>query len=423
MTWNSLKFNKKSIYMSEFKSQIMPLEEEARLLDYLIVIAKHKRMICYTVTAVTLLTYLILFVLPNKYTSTALLLPPQQNLTLSAQLLDSLGGSSQLAKETAGGAGGFATMLGLKTPADLYVGMLKSNPIFDRIIDRFDLRKVYGKTYIEDVRKRLGNRAVIGSGKDGIISIEVTDTDPQRAAAIANAFMEELGNLLQKMAISEATDRSTFLAKERTLSLQRLIKAEEGLRTFSEQSDVLQIDAQTKGMLEYVASLRASIDSKEVQLQVLRRRATPINPELVQLETEIKGLKGKLKDCDSKDSQLCGTSMIGTSRVPSLGLEYMRLFRETKFQEGLYQLYCKLVELSRLDEVRNTSVVQVVGYAKQPEKRSNIRAVPALLAGIATLVIMIIMAFVLEYYRGIRTNEEITRRWAILRNYMKIRRS
>jgi tyrosine-protein kinase Etk/Wzc len=409
--------------MSEFKSQIMPSEEEARLLDYLIVIAKHKRMICYTVVVVTLLTYLILFVLPNKFTSTALLLPPQQNLTLSAQVLDTLGGSAQLAKETAGGAGGFATMLGLKTPADLYVGMLKSDPIFDRIIDRFNLRELYDKTYIEDVRKKLDKNAVIGTGKDGIISIAVTDTDRKRAAAMANAFMEELGNLLQKMAVSEATDRSAFLTKERNLSLQRLIKAEEELRTFSEKSDVLQIDAQTKGMLEYVAALRAAIDSKEVQLQVLRRRATPINPELVQLETEIKGLKEKLQGCDSKDSQLCGASMIGTSRVPSLGLEYMRLFRETKFQEGLYQLYCKLLELSRLDEVRNTSVVQVVGYAKQPEKRSNLRALPALLAGFATLVIMIIMAFVLEYYRGIRTNDEITRRWAILRNYIKIRGS
>jgi tyrosine-protein kinase Etk/Wzc len=409
--------------MSEDQSQIMPSEEEARLLDYLIVIAKHKRMIFYPVAAVTLLTFVILLVLPNKYTSKALLLPPQQNLTLSAQLLEALGGSSQLAKETAGGAGGFATMLGLKTPADLYVGILRSNPIFDRIIDRFDLRKVYSKRYIEDVRKKLDKNAVIGTGKDGIIAIEVTDTDPQRAAAMANAFMEELDSLLQKMAISEATDRSTFLTKERTLALQRLIKAEEKLRIFSEQSDVLQIDTQTKGMLQYVASLRASIDSKEVQLEVLRQRATPINPELVKLETEIKGLKEKLQDCESKDSQLCGQSMIGTSRVPLLGLEYMRLFRETKFQEGLYQLYCKLVELSRLDEARKTSVVQVVGYAKPPEKRSNSRAVPVLLAGIATLVMMIIMVFFLEYHRGIRTNDEITKRWAILRDYMKIRRS
>lgn len=188
--------------MNEPISKFPPSSDEVHLLDYLIVIAKHSRMIICSAAAVSALTYLILFLLPNKYTPTARLLPPQQNLTLSAQLLESLGGGSLLSKETAmAGQTGLATMLGLKSPGDLYVGILKGDTIFDRIIERFKLRELYDKEYIEDVRKKLNKRADISTGKDGIIAIEVTDEEPQRAASMANAFMEELDTLLQKMAV------------------------------------------------------------------------------------------------------------------------------------------------------------------------------------------------------------------------------
>jgi tyrosine-protein kinase Etk/Wzc len=407
--------------MNEPVSKSPPSDDDVHLLDYLIFLAKYNRRLIFSALAVGALTYLILVFLP-KYTATAQLLPPQQNLTLSAQLLESLGGSGFVSKESAySSATNLATMLGLKTPGELYVGMLISNAIFDRIIERFQLRKLYDKKYIEDVRKKLGKMAEINLGRNGLISIEVTDENPQRAAEMANAFIEELDALLQKLARKEASERLAFLEKERTQANQRLAKAEEELRTFSEQSSVVQIDYQTKGMLEYISSLRAAVDSKEIQLQVLRQQATPFNYDLIRLETEIKGLKEKLRAAEEQESQTptSGQSMIATSKVPALGLEYMRLYREAKFQEGLSQLYLKLVELARLDEVRVAAVVQIVDFARPPEKRSSQRLVPALAASIATFFIMIFILLIWEYCRGIPTREETARRLAILGDYLQ----
>ena len=396
--------------------------DEIYLLDYLIILAKHSRLIVFTSLAVMVLTYLILFLLPNKYTATSRMLPPQQNLSMVAQVLESLGGGMGTTKPGgAAGLGGTLSLVGVKFPADLYVGMLTGNTISDRISEHFKLREHYDKKYREDVRKKLNQRAQISAGRDGLITINVTDESPQRAQEMANAYIDELDSLLRNMAVQEATDRLVYLEKKRTETVQNLSKAEESLRNFSEVSSVLQIDAQTRGMLEYIATLRATIDSKEVQIKVLREQATPFNYDLIKLETELKGFREKLREAGAQESPnlKTGDSMIATSKMPALGLEYLRLYREAKFQEQLYQLYNKLVELARLDEVKGAAVVHVVDRALPPEKRSNQRLMPAVIAGLGTFLVMVFLTFVMEYWEGVRLREETANRLRLIDEYFR----
>jgi len=394
--------------MNEHLDRSVIEEEKLNFLDYLIVLAKHSRVIVFTTAGVAILTMIILLCIPNKYTARARLVPPQQNLTLSGQLLDQLGGSAVPSAVANAGLGGMAAnLLGLKTPGDLYVGMLTGNTIFDRIIKRFNLREArkswysWGEPYIEDVRKELSENVEITAGRDdGIISVEVTDEDPKTAADMANAFLAALNDLLQEMTTQEAKERLAFLEKERSQTIANLNKAEEELRNFSERSSVLQIDAQTKGMLEYIATLRASIDVKEVQLRVMRQQATPFNYDVIRLETELKGLKEKLQAAEAQEAinPRAGDVMIPISKVPQLSLEYIRLFREAKYQDKLYELYCKLVELARLDTVRTALVLQVVDRGTLPEKKSKPKRllITVLISGF-TFFLMIIVSFWSEH--------------------------
>ncbi|MBW1918353.1 MAG: hypothetical protein JRI57_10105 [Deltaproteobacteria bacterium] len=383
-------------------------DEEVHLLDYVLVLAKHSQMIIYASVAVTFLTYLILCVSPDMYTASARLLPPQQNMTMSAQLLETLGGSALPTSTRSSGLGGMAaSMLGLKSPGELYVGMLQSNTIFDYIIQRFNLREVYDQEYIEDVREELSQRAEISTSDTGLIAINVTDEQPQQAAAMANAFVDKLDKLLQEMASKEARERLAFLEKELAAASKKLTQAEEELRTFSEQRSVIQIEDQTRGMLEYIANLRAAIDAKEVELQVLRQQATPYNYQVINLETEIKSLKEKLREAETQADKTCiGEACLATSKVPALGLEYMRLYREVKFQESLYQLYTRMVEIARLDMVRDAAVVQVVDQAIPPEKKSKPkRMLMSIGAGVGTFFMMIFVAFGREYWQNMTRSE------------------
>jgi tyrosine-protein kinase Etk/Wzc len=396
-----------------------PNEDEANPLDYLIVPAKHSRLIIYTSAVVTILTYLILVILPNTYQSTTRLLSPQQNLTMSAQLLESLGGGG--IPKFGGGAGGMATLgiPGLKSPGDFYVSLMTGETVVRRVIQRFDLVKVYRAKNLEKAVAACRERVTFKVGpKDGLISIETTDTDPKRAADIVNAFPEELDSLLTNLALQEAKSRLIFLEKELAQASLNLTKAEEALKIFSEQNSVVQLDTQTRGTLEYIGKLRAEIDTKEVQIKVMRQQATPNNYDVIRLETELNGLKENLRAADCTLDQSTGLNVcLTTSKAPGLGLEYMRLFRESKFQDGLYQLYSKMVEIARLDMAKNVTVVQVVDKAVPAEERANRRAKPALIVGLVTFFLMICVSFGLENLPQYKEKE--ASRLQILAKYLK----
>jgi tyrosine-protein kinase Etk/Wzc len=378
--------------------------EDVSLIDYLIVLAKHSRLILYTSAAVALLVLLVLLFIPNKYTARARIMPPQSNMTLSAQLMDSLGGigipggRSRLG-ETVG------NLLGIRQPGNLYVGIMSGESLENRIIERFDLRKIYRKKFIEDARRVLRERINVGIGeRDAIIFIDATDVSPQRAADLANAYVEELDKLLNVLGHQEAKARFAFLEKERLKVKNSLSQAEESLRTFSEKFNVVQIDAQAKGVIEYLANLKAAIDAKEVELKVLRQKATPMNYDVIRLETEIKGLKEKLNILESQESlnPRVGDTLIAASRMPAVGKEFLQLYRELKYQEGLYKTISQLTEIARLDIARDVGIIYVIDKAAPPEKKSSPKILSITFFAVAlTFVIMVISAFFVEYWHNV----------------------
>ena len=65
-------------------------------------------------------------------------MPPDQTGQGMASMLAALGKAS-------GDMGGIgAELLGLKTTGDMFIGVLQSRTVEDELINKFDLRKVYG---------------------------------------------------------------------------------------------------------------------------------------------------------------------------------------------------------------------------------------------------------------------------------------
>ena len=195
-----------------------PEEDEINLLDLLIVLAKQKKVILGMTFGAALLAAGISVLLHNIYTGTAKILPPQssQSSSVNAIMLAQLGG-------LAGAAG---SALGLKDPNALYLAMLKSRNIMEKVARRFDLQKVYDKKFMVDTLKALEKESSITAGKDGVITVEVDDEDPQRAAAMANAFIEELNKLMQTFALTEAAQRRQFFETQMKPAKDKLTDAE-----------------------------------------------------------------------------------------------------------------------------------------------------------------------------------------------------
>jgi tyrosine-protein kinase Etk/Wzc len=405
------------------------VDDEIHLLDYLIVIAKHSPKIIFTSIVMATLTYLIMSIFPNEYTATARLLPLQQNITLRLQVLDRVG-STPLESGNIGSSGSsIADLLGLKFPGEAYVSILTGNTIFNRMIKRFDLAKYYssflsfGSPNMDDLRKKLGEMSNISFG-NGLITVKVTDKNPKLAAAMANAFGEELDRLLRQIYYKGAEKNLVFLEKQRAQTGINLAKAEEALKHFNEKGNVLQIDAQARVRLRYIASLRASIDAKEVEVEVLRRRANPANLtnyDLDRLGLEIRGLKDKLKEAETQlDPNSVGDEWLVTNKVPELGLEYLRLYREVKYQETVYGLYCRLAELARLNAARNVVTVRFVDRATPPVIKSGPKRLkPSLLVGFVTFSFMIVLAFIEEGWQRAAAQEDQAERLEKLRFYLQ----
>lgn len=193
-------------------------EDEISFMDLFITLAKHKKKILGITLIVALVAAGVALRMPNIYTATSKILSPQsgQSSSINALVQSQLGGS----------AGGLGGLLGFKDPNAVYIALLKSRNIAEKIVHRFDLQKIYNEETMSAAIKALENSSVIVSGKDGVISVSVSDVEPQRAADLANAYFEELEKLTQTIAISEVSKRRLFLEKQLGSAKDRLADAE-----------------------------------------------------------------------------------------------------------------------------------------------------------------------------------------------------
>ncbi len=387
-------------------------EENISGLELAIVLAKHKLLIVTITVGVALLSAVVSLALPNVYTGIAKLLPPQQNQSAAAMLLGQLGGLAPLAGNS----------LGIKNPNDVYVGMLKSRTVADSLIGRFDLEKLYEKNTMVQTRQELEERSTITAGKDGLISIEYEDEDPKRAAAIANAYVEELQKLSQSLAVTEAAQRRLFFERQVKQAKDDLAQAELAMKLIQEKTGLIKLDDQGRAIIEAVATLRARIVAKEVELRAMRTFATDKNADIVRGEQELSGLRGEVRKLERAQIAGGGDVLLPTGRVPEAGLEYMRGLRNVKYYETVFELLARQFELAKIDEAKDSALIQVVDTATPPDRKSKPKR--ALIVVVMTLIgalLALLVTFLRETMHRARRDPSQAAKLKELRNYVSLR--
>lgn len=335
-------------------------DEELGLFDLLLVLAKFRKMIISLTLGFALLATVIVFLLPKTYTGNATILPPQQSQSATlSQLSGQLGMLAGLAGASLGG----------KKNSDLYIGMLKSRHVADKLVERFKLAQVYDEKLMTETRRCLEDATRVTSGKEGIISIEVDDRDPARAAALANAYVEELQALTQSLAVTEASRRRLFFENQLKLTREALSKAELALKQTQETTGLMQPEAQAEAIISGIAKLKAQITAKEVEISAIQTFATGRNPELLIARSELASMKAQLAKAE-KANAADGGVLVPTGNIPSAGLEYLRRLREVKYQEGVFELMAKQFEAAKIDEAKDHALIQQLDMAEVPERKS-----------------------------------------------------
>ena len=340
-------------------------DDSLSLLDIAIPLVEHWKLWILGSLAVGLAALGVAFLLTPMYTARTSFLPPQQQQSGMASALASLGGLAGLV----GVAGA------IKSPADQYVALMQSVSAEDRLIDQFKLMQVYESDYRFEARRELERSTRIAIGKkDGLISVEVDDVSPQRAAELANAYVDELRRMTSVLAVSEAQQRRVFFEKELKDARDQLARAQQELQASGFNVGALR--AEPKAAAESYARLKAEITAAEVRTQVLRGSLADSSPEVQRQLAQLSALRAQL-------------ARLEQTADANVGPDYLTKYREFKYRETLFELFARQYELARVDESREGALIQVVDVAVVPEYKSKPKRL--FIAAAATMLSLLLL--------------------------------
>lgn len=315
------------------------------------------------------------FSIPKRYESTTQLMPPDNQSGSIAML-------AALSNKAGSGAGGLAPLagdlLGVKTSGALFVGILRSSTVEDRLIDRFNLRQVYGIRYEQDARQKLAQSTGIDEDrKSGIITITVTDRDPKRAAALARAYIEELNQLVAQLSTSSAHRERVFLEDRLTGVKRDLDQASQDFSQFASKNKTIDLKEEARAMLQGAATIEGQLIAAEAELRGLQAIYTDSNVRVRAVQGRINELRAQMEKLGGTASEKSGSVSDSSDsthpslrNLPLLGVTYADLYRRVQIQEAVYESLTQQFELAKVQEAKEIPSVKVLDPANLPERKS-----------------------------------------------------
>lgn len=385
-------------------------DKEDNIFAYIGVIFKHRKMIGYIVGVTFVLSFMLSFIMPNIYEATARVLPPIENnngiaalLSMNNELLNSVGGH----------------LIGGQTTASQYVGIMRSRTVTEILDKKFDLRKRYDLDYLEDVAEKLDKRtSIVVSKKNKIIRISVRDRDPSTAADMANEYVAALDRINRKLSSTQGRRKRIFLEERLKEVRNNLEQSELTLKSFQEKYNIVAIDEQAKTAIEGAARIKGEIISAKTELEVFKQFGTEKQVEALMLKAEIEELENQLmiieggsspskNNSSSKNINLGSNYHIPFDMLPNIGMQLIRLTREMKIQEKLFELLTAQYEMAQIEEAKDVDTIQILDNAIPPERKHSPKISLIILSStIVSVLIAVLLSFILEYYYASKYTED-----------------
>ncbi len=374
---------------------------EVTAADLVLGLWRERRFVARAFVVGMLVAAVISLLIPRKYESTTRLMPPEKGgmAGLAAMLAAAGTGGDDKASSVVGGL--VSDAVGLKSSGALFIGVLKSTTVQDRLVDKFNLRKVYGVPYQKDAREQLSDNTDINEDrKSGIIAITVTDGSPQRAMQIAHAYADDLGALTAQLNMSAAHRERVFLEERLKQVRQDLDAASKDLSDFSSRNLTLDVKEQGKAMVTGAAALEGELIAAESELSGLRQIYTPNNIRTRSLQARVGELRSKLAELRGNSTDVWveggknGDLGVSIAKLPVLGLTYYDLYRKARIQETVFEILTKQYELAKIEEAKEVPSIKVLDEAQMPEKKSSPKRTLITISG-ALLATLLAAAYVM----------------------------
>lgn len=350
-----------------------------RTLGYLQLLWARRRMLFRVALYALFASTVIAFLIPARYESTARLMPPDSQsssgLAIAAAAMSGVAGGGGSGNGLSGIASDF---LGLKSTSEIFVGILGSRTVQDKLIEQFDLKKLYSDRRMDDARNALARHTtVLVDRKSQIISVTVADRSPQRAAAMSQAYVEELNRLVASLSTSSARRERIFLEGRLSGVNQDLEAAEKEFSQFASKNTAIDVKEQGKAMVEAAATLQGQLIAAKSQYEGLREiytdkntRVRTVKARIDELQHELEKLGGKNESATNVADQSSDSMYPSIRKLPLLGVRYADLYRRTKIQEAVLETLTKQYELAKVQEAKEIPTVKVLDTANIPDKKA-----------------------------------------------------
>ncbi len=368
------------------------------LLDHLLLLLENKKRILLIVISVTLLSLVVSFIWPKSYRSSVQFM----------QLKDSRGGGI-------GGMLGDVVQLPMsmnKVGQEAGLVILRSKNMKDKIIEKFDLMDVYDAEVIESARDKVKSRTDIeevregGFGFNPIVSVEVSYTDrkPERAQKIASFYVNRLDSIMTRLNRQNARQSYEVFKNRYEQNLKDLHKAEDSLLAFQEKHGVLEVESQTKNLIENAAQVKAQLTSLEVRINVLKRTVKGESSKLNNLINQKEELENTYNELVRKSDQQIEKGikkddfMHPLMDMPQLVREYMGLYRKVKVQEKIYETIYPQFEQQKMMLEKSDSGIQIIDDADYPTYKYKPKKAYIVIAGFFFSIVLSLIIVYFDHY-------------------------
>jgi tyrosine-protein kinase Etk/Wzc len=345
------------------------------LLDFFSIITKWRKLLVWFVLACTVLAGGLAAISPKWYKSTATVFPAEETSILSG-----LGGLSGLGSVLGAGRA-LSSLTGRGTESDRYMAILKSETALMKVIERFDLTKVYEITAYprEKTMKALLSNTEFEVADEGNLDITVYDKGPQRAADMANYFVEVLNEINSRMQATNAKANREFIEQRVEKCQNDLRAAEDTLKKFQQVSGMIIVPDQSSSSVSAVAELYATKAKKEVEAAILQQTVGPDNPLYRQTQVELEQISKK------------------ASEIPAMGIGSLRLYRDVAIQQKILEFVLPIYEQAKMEEKRSTPSVIVLDHAQVAERKAKPKILLyALIGFVGSIVLSVFFIFLRE---------------------------
>lgn len=378
-------------------------KKEISLLDYLVLIVKHKKFLIGTTFIAMVIFYLtIFFSIEEQFDATATIVPSQDNSTLGglAGMLGDIGGDLPF------DIGGLSS----NPEIGLYNTILFSRTTAEKFIEDFDLWQVYDldkndPKEVKAARERFWDNLGTEITEDGAFVISLRSPDPDLSADIANGLIEYMNNKIIDLKVKKSRNNRIFLEERLADVRGKLENSEDSLKAFQNSSGIIEPEEQFKGIISAYSGLEQQLFVKQVQKEILGEIYQKDSPQYRNISIELEHLKDRINKL--KSDGVDESIFVPYEDMPGKAVDYFRYYREVEINGTILQFILPLYEQAKLEEQKKLPVLQIIDDAKPPEEKSfPPRTILTLLFGF-TVFSILFMYLLIKQNKALTQSEQI----------------